>query len=276
VNTICLPSGKITSQIGLGCGVLVGGLSARLSRKMVETALQLGITHFDVAPLYGMGLAENVIGEVIGNDPRITIATKVGIARPRYNYLEDDGRLLTRGLLRRYPSLKQKVLTIKRTQPQPTTERTKNAFLFVHQAIQHSLEESLLRLKRDNLEWLLAHEPEPHALDAAARAAFEFWVDKSVIASYGVGSVRAGMSTCGFGKISQSSWQNNQSQATPDDMFLAHFGVIRGASGGKHGVNVSDAARESLRAAMAQRPNDLILVSAGAPQRLRQLLKGLV
>jgi hypothetical protein len=52
--------------------------------------------------------------------------------------------------------------------------------------------------------------------------------------------------------------------------------VIRGASRGGHGVNGSDAARESLRVAMIQRPKDLILVSAGTPQRLRQLLEGLV
>ncbi len=243
---------------------------------MVETALQLGITHFDLAPLYGMGLAENVIGEVIGNDPRITIATKVGIARPHYSYIKDGARLLTRGFFRRYPLVKQKILARRTTSRQPDSERTKNMFVFVKQAVEQSLEESLRRLQRDNVEWLLAHEPEPEALDDAARSAFDYWVDNAVVSTYGVGSVKPNMATSNFGRIIQSSWFNHQSQPSSSGMFMAHFGVIRGASRGGHGVNGSDAARESLRVAMIQRPKDLILVSAGTPQRLRQLLEGLV
>lgn len=275
MNKIKLPSGKSTSQIGLGCGVLVGGLGARASRKMVETALQLGITHFDVAPLYGMGLAENVIGDVIGNDSRITIATKVGLARPNYDYVKDGLRLLIRPLFRKYPLLKQNILMRGSKQPPSNTEG-KSVFFFSEQAVRQSLEESLRRLQRDNVEWLLAHEPEAEALDDAARSVFDYWVAKNVIASFGVGSVKADIASYCFGSINQSSWENHLLKPAPSCMFMAHFGVIRGAPRGSDRVSALDAACAVLRAAMTQRPKDLLLVSAGTPERLRQLVGGVL
>ena len=80
-----LPIGRKVSQIGLGCGRLVGRSTLIQSARIVETALDLGIRYFDVAPSYGMGTAEEVLGHVTGDSKEVVIATKVGIPRPHYS-----------------------------------------------------------------------------------------------------------------------------------------------------------------------------------------------
>jgi len=45
----------------------------------LEAAYELGIRHFDVAPIYGLGLAERELADFIGNKTGISVATKFGI-----------------------------------------------------------------------------------------------------------------------------------------------------------------------------------------------------
>src|SRR5262245_32083549 len=74
--------GRTTTRIGLGCGRLIGGTSFRTSARLVEAALELGIRHFDVAPSYGLGTAEDVLGAVPGGVRDVTVTTKIGAPRP--------------------------------------------------------------------------------------------------------------------------------------------------------------------------------------------------
>ena len=69
------------SFIGLGCmGMSIGYGKANLSecRKVLKRALDLGISFFDTADAYGFGRNEELLGEVLGNDPRALISTKFG------------------------------------------------------------------------------------------------------------------------------------------------------------------------------------------------------
>ena len=77
-------AGFEVSALGFGCGN-VGGLLVKGERKeMVDTvarAIELGITYFDTAPLYGNGTSEINLGialKEIGADVRI--GTKVGLS----------------------------------------------------------------------------------------------------------------------------------------------------------------------------------------------------
>jgi D-threo-aldose 1-dehydrogenase len=45
----------------------------------LESAYGFGIRHFDVAPIYGLGLAERELADFIGNKTDISVATKFGI-----------------------------------------------------------------------------------------------------------------------------------------------------------------------------------------------------
>jgi len=74
------------SVIGLGCWELSGsnvwqGSNDEDSIKVVHKALKAGINFFDVAPVYGFGHAEEILGRAIEGFPRdkILIATKCGL-----------------------------------------------------------------------------------------------------------------------------------------------------------------------------------------------------
>ncbi|MET8148657.1 aldo/keto reductase [Actinoplanes sp. NPDC049668] len=76
------------TRLGLGLAPL-GGLftpvGADAARDTVEHAWRLGIRYYDVAPLYGNGLAERRAGPVLASKPRdeLVLSTKVGrLLRP--------------------------------------------------------------------------------------------------------------------------------------------------------------------------------------------------
>ena len=56
----------LTQRLVLGCGHLTGGASTAESRRLLEHAKDGGIGHFDPAPSYGIGTAEDVVGQVFG------------------------------------------------------------------------------------------------------------------------------------------------------------------------------------------------------------------
>ena len=76
-------SGLTVSALGFGCGavggLMVGGDPAE-QRKAVSRALDVGINYFDTAALYGNGLSEQHVGEVmrdLGAWSRAVVGTKV-------------------------------------------------------------------------------------------------------------------------------------------------------------------------------------------------------
>src|SRR6266436_1439483 len=66
-------------SLGFGCAGLYGLPAKRERRALLEFAYQLGIRHFDVAPIYGLGLAEAELADFIGTRTDIKVATKFGI-----------------------------------------------------------------------------------------------------------------------------------------------------------------------------------------------------
>jgi len=74
-------SGLQVSLVGLGCNNFGGRTDLEASRKVVHTALDLGITLFDTADTYGeRGGSETVLGQVLGNRRKdIVLATKFGM-----------------------------------------------------------------------------------------------------------------------------------------------------------------------------------------------------
>jgi aryl-alcohol dehydrogenase-like predicted oxidoreductase len=74
-------SGLRVSAVGLGCNNF-GRLDIESSRKVVHRALDLGITLFDTADIYGnKGGSEEQLGEILGARRKdIVLATKFGMA----------------------------------------------------------------------------------------------------------------------------------------------------------------------------------------------------
>ena len=89
-------SGLQVSLVGLGCNNFGGRIDLEASRKVVHKALDLGITLFDTADVYGeRGGSETVLGQILGDRRKdMVLATKFGMP------MDEAGTL--KGASRRY------------------------------------------------------------------------------------------------------------------------------------------------------------------------------
>ena len=116
-------SGLRVSAVGIGCNNFGGRIDARESARVIDRAIDLGITMFDTADTYSnRGGAETVMGEVLqGKRHKIVLATKFGMP------MDDAGAL--KGGSRRY--------------------------------IMQAVEASLKRLRTDHFDLYQIHRPDP-------------------------------------------------------------------------------------------------------------------
>jgi len=89
-------SGVQVSLVGLGCNNFGGRIGLEASRQVIHKALDLGITLFDTADIYGeKGGSETILGQLLGDRRKeIVLATKFGMP------MDDAERL--KGASRRY------------------------------------------------------------------------------------------------------------------------------------------------------------------------------
>lgn len=116
-------SGLRVSVVGLGCNNFGMRIDLEASRKVVEQALELGVTLFDTADIYGnRGSSETFLGQILGARRKaIVLATKFGMQ------MDKAGVLM--GGSRRY--------------------------------IMAAVEDSLARLKTDWIDLYQLHQPDP-------------------------------------------------------------------------------------------------------------------
>jgi D-threo-aldose 1-dehydrogenase len=137
------------TRLGLGLAP-IGGLFTPVGERQagatVARAWELGIRYFDVAPLYGNGLAERRAGPVLASRPRagFTLSTKVG-------------RLLRAG-----GADVQDIWA----EPAEVTP----VFDFTADGVRTSYAESLARLGLDRADILHLHDPDDHLRQAGAEA----------------------------------------------------------------------------------------------------------
>lgn len=134
------------TRLGIGLAPL-GGLfepsSDEQARQTVERAHELGIRYFDVAPLYGNGLAERRTGPVLAGK-EFTLSTKVGrLLRPGGSDSQDIW-----------------------AEPTGVTP----VFDFSGEGVRASYAESLSRLGLDRADILHLHDPDNHFEQAVGEA----------------------------------------------------------------------------------------------------------
>ncbi|MGL5368661.1 MAG: aldo/keto reductase, partial [Cetobacterium somerae] len=86
------------SSVGFGCWAIGGTWNNTEDQKSIETikkAVELGINFFDVAPIYGMGHSEKILGESLKDYDRssLFIATKCGL-------IWDENKVVTKSISR--------------------------------------------------------------------------------------------------------------------------------------------------------------------------------
>lgn len=154
-------------RIGLGCAVLgtpPPALTDTDAERVIAAAIERGIRFFDVAPLYGGGLAEERLGRALRVLPRDTyvLSTKAGVTRPYAQAAKPDGA---------------------------TRHREFDVWDYSAPAIRASVERSLARLHTDRLDVVHLHDAEDHlAACLDGRDELARLRDREAVGGIGIGS----------------------------------------------------------------------------------------
>lgn len=154
-------TGIVTSPLGFGCAGLFW-ISQRSGRRLVlDAAYDAGVRHFDVAPMYGLGLAEAELASFLRRRRAdVTITTKFGIDPS----LLAGGVALFQGplraLLAKRPGIKEGLKDSGRGPHSGPFGRLLYSSTGYHrQSAQRSLERSLRTLDTDWIDVFLLHDP---------------------------------------------------------------------------------------------------------------------
>lgn len=154
LKQIVLPgTGLSVSRLILGTASLFNVGDKRARHRLIDAAIDAGFSHFDTAPLYGFGMAERDLGDVLRHRDGITLTTKVGLYAPGGEE-QSALRVTARKALGRV------VPALSRAQSDFSADRARN-----------SLDASLRRLRRDRIDLYMLHEPDIATVDVPR------WID---------------------------------------------------------------------------------------------------
>ena len=227
MNQIKLPNGRVTTQLGFGCGPLEGGLRERHSRAIIDLAYEVGFRHFDVAPNYGFGLIETVVGRALRTRRQdVTLTTKSGItSRKGGGLMLSLVGAVARPVLAKLPGWSS------------VTERTRimtaQSREFGVKSVSRSLEQSLRRLRTTHIDIFLMHDM---CHGDAAPALIDMLVERKevgIIGALGTGTTRAealaiAADTPVLGEVQQYCWNVLMGRLLPsmDSITLTHGAIV--------------------------------------------------
>lgn len=138
------------SVLGLGCASLGSRISRRAGAAAIARALDAGISWFDVAPSYGDGEAEAILGGALAG-AKVAILTKVGLQSSPTSGLKMMMRSIARPLVAAVPGLQ----TLVKPARAGVIERVKLSAETIRMSALRSLE----RLRVDRVAVLALHDP---------------------------------------------------------------------------------------------------------------------
>lgn len=290
LETIALHgSGRLTTRLGFGGSGLMGGISERESLRLLETAFDAGVRHFDVAPAYGHGRAERCLGKFLrGKRDQVTVATKYGILPPARAGLLGVARSVVRPAVARLPGVRKRVAQ--------AAAGLKSKAKFSAEEGRRSLEHSRRELGIDFIDLWLLHEATAGDLDGSDLLPFLRDVQQQgLIGTYGVGAERGRLIDLwerhrDYCPVLQFEWSVlEENQAAFPGAFVIHYRAISGAVGAfghrfQHNadlcrrwsnavdLDLSDTkllAGILLQAALAANPMGMVLFSSRVPEHIR-------
>lgn len=152
---VTLPGTQIaTSRVGFGCVGLTSLNDRSAALRLLESAFDAGITHFDTARLYGSGQSEGILGEFLkGKRDRVTVMTKFGKEPPKVGSGGGGGGALKRSVKW---AMARSGLIKKLVSGAANKATSKGQFDPV--SAQRSLETSLRELGTDYVDFLMLHD----------------------------------------------------------------------------------------------------------------------
>jgi hypothetical protein len=152
--------GREVSALGFGCAPLGSRVSEAQGLRALNFAFDRGVTFYDVAPSYGYGEAEEILGKFLaGRRDRVAVCTKFGIPRPVVTPLMRLLRPAMRAIAKALPQLPGSGAV---------ETRTSNTGRLRPEEIESSVVESLRRLKTDYIDVLALHGPSPEECTSEA------------------------------------------------------------------------------------------------------------
>src|SRR5579864_5456646 len=108
MKQIVLPGSDIkTTPLAFGCASLFRTTSSAARQRLLHSAFEAGIRHFDVAPFYGLGAAEAELGKFVrGRRGDLVLATKFGLEVKKRTSWVAPVQSIGRSVLNRFPGLR--------------------------------------------------------------------------------------------------------------------------------------------------------------------------
>ena len=291
MNTPGSKSGSGLQSIGFGCSHITGGFEARSNVRLLRSAYDLGLRHFDTAPLYGHGTSEEVVGDAFrGDRHKITIATKVGIPHGVLSRKNQLVRFLASPIRRWTPGI-SKLATRKIYSTKPVTD-------FSLSSIERSVENSLTKLKTDYVDILLLHEVCLEDISDELLGKLQGLVSEGKVRRLGIGTTIQNISGIRGGGHDFEVYQRPWSILVPDEhLFADRYQIFHGgiASGlepvseklradpefrcrlqeltGLEFRSTDDVAKILLLSAIAANPKGLALFSSRVKSRVSAYMK---
>jgi hypothetical protein len=206
----------------------MGAMGRVESLAVLEAAFDAGIRHFDVAPMYGYGQAESVLGEFVVRHPgQTTLTTKYGIPAAKHQGLIGLARSVARPIVRAMPSLKRGLTSAaaKATSPGPKAN-------FTAAEARESLERSLRELKTDHIDiWLLHDATLADLHDEGLLRFMQDSVTAGKIGAFGVGGERAAVDEIAairpqYLPVLQFAWSVLDVPVPPIESFRIHHRAL--------------------------------------------------
>ncbi|HTW52824.1 MAG TPA: aldo/keto reductase [Stellaceae bacterium] len=171
-----------SSRLGFGCGGVMGRIGRAQSLRAIAAALDGGITHFDVARLYGYGEAEALVGEALkGRRDKVVIASKFGLSAPRAAGALKALKPIAQQLAARVPGARAVLRSLAGGAAQAADR-------FSLPAAQAALDQSLAALKTDYLDIWFLHDCAAEDLTGELKDFLDAQIACGKIRAYGVAS----------------------------------------------------------------------------------------
>ena len=185
-------TGISTTELGFGCAGLYRTGDASTRRATLEKAFEGGIRHFDVAPMYGLGVAERELGAFVrGCRNEVTISTKFGVGMTGLGRMAGALQGPIRAALAKSRAVSH---SVERSGAGPGIGAVGRILYtasgYDRVTAERSLDASLRALATDHVDFLFLHDP-PMAFLAEADDVFEHLAaerERGRIGAWGIAS----------------------------------------------------------------------------------------